>query len=389
MTKKTSEIILLINTSRKSGSGLVRGIAKYSHAYGPWIFHKQPPFYLTSERSRNKFIKNLKNLNADGIILLEETRLDEIKKLGLPTIASLVTNKNVPGIVRMLSDDHKVGRMAAEHFLERGFKRFGFAGYPDLFWSEQRKEGFLNSLKKEGYSASVYEPDSKNMSWEKERSDISRWIKGLEKPAGILTCNDDRGEQILEICRKEDTNVPEEVSVIGVDNDSLICDLAHPPLSSIGLDFEKAGFESAAILDEMIKGKKPSKEIITVEPTFAVTRQSTDILAIEDEEVVRALKYIKDSPKKPIQVSDVVEELAISRRALEMRFKKSLNRTINQEIRRHRTIMIAKKLIDTDKTITKIAFEMEFNNVAHMARFFRQNMGLSPMEYRKKHSKNL
>ena len=219
-----------------------------------------------------------------------------------------------------------------------------------------------------------------------EQGLIADWLKSLPKPVGLMVCNDDRGRQITETCNAVGLNVPDEISVVGVDNDNLVCELSSPPLSSIALSVERAGYEAAELLDKLMAGKKKkTTRTITVSPTHIVTRQSTNILAIEDHEVVQAVRFIRKHPKEPIQVGDVVNVVTLSRRVLERRFRKALGRSVHDEIRRVRIEQVARMLMETNLSVSQIALDLGYPGVDHIARYFQREKGMSPLAYRKQY----
>ena len=226
------------------------------------------------------------------------------------------------------------------------------------------------------------------MLWENEKNIMTKWLKSLRKPVAILSCNDDRGRDILEVCRIAGFAVPEEVAVLGVGNHETTCELHHVPLSSICTNREKAGFEAAKILDQKMKREQIDQDNICIEPTGVIDRQSTDILAIEDTLVAQALRYIRKKGRMT-QVNDIVDECAISRRNLERRFRKVLNCSINQEITRIKIEQISKLLINTQMPISKIANALGYESLDYLSRFFRGRIGISPKAYRKKMAQNI
>jgi LacI family transcriptional regulator len=200
-----------------------------------------------------------------------------------------------------------------------------------------------------------------------------------------MACNDDRGQHILEVCKRIGFKVPEDVAVIGVDNDPMICEIGDPPLTSIALNVESAGYEAAKLLDRLIKNKKKNGQQIIVSPTYIVQRQSSDILAVNDAEVASAIRFIKGNAKNKILVNDVVKTTRISRRSLEQRFRKTVHRSIYDEIRRVRVEWILRLLIETDLPISHITSFFNFTDVEHISRYFKKEKGIGIREFRKLH----
>ena len=215
---------------------------------------------------------------------------------------------------------------------------------------------------------------------------MAHWLKSLPKPVGLMTCCDDCSQHIIEACKIAELHVPEQVAVIGVDNDELVCKLSNPPLSSIALNFERGGYEAAELLDKLMTGKEKMKnQLIKVEPTYPVSRQSTDILAIDDSDIAKAIRFIRQHCKEPIRVDNVVAAAALSRRVLEKRFQKILGRSVLCEIRRVRVEQIVRMLVGTNLPISQIASKLGYPSVDHIARYFRQEKAMTPLAYRKQY----
>jgi len=385
---KIPKVILLIDTSRAYGRGLLRGIAKYSNLHGPWIFNWRPPFYRETGREEIA-LSQLKDWSGDGIIIREQKKTIEIISMGLPTIVA-PWREPFPGVANIITDSVAIGRMAAEHLLHRGFRHFGYCGFGDMFyWSRERSEGFSKRIAEAGFKTHFYQqPKSRAQRlWEKEQILLADWLKSLPKPIGLMACTDDRSRDVMEACKIAGLNVPVEIAIVGADNDEIICNLSDIPLSSVAFNVEKAGYEAAELLDELMAGKKMADQRILVRPTHVVARQSTDILAISDKEVAEAVRFIRRHSREPIQVRDVVDAIALSRRSLYQRFHRVLGRSPNEEIRRTRVEQITRMLVETDLSVKKIALALGFSDAAHIARYFRQEKGLSLIEYRKQYGR--
>ncbi len=380
--KEIPKIILLIPEVVSYGRGLLRGIARYSRLHGPWAFF--------SERGEpSRMISLLKNWGANGIItyIPDGKNPQNIIPAGMPAII-LALNSQVEGYPNIMGNWENDGITAAEYFLNRGFKNFAYCSYSNLEWPRVRGKSFQNRINREGYDVILYEHPflSIHKHWEKEQDHLAKWLESLPKPVAVLACNDDRGKHVLEACKIADLCVPEQVAVLGIDNDETICELTQPPLSSIAVNTERAGYEAAELMDKMLKGYKPKNdENIYVQTLQVVTRQSTDILAIDDEVVARAIRYIRNNSKRPLQVDDVAEAVAVSRRGLERRFNSHLGNSIHHEIRQARIREICNLLLETNLNISQISQHLGFPEIPHMTRFFTREIGASPMEYRKKH----
>jgi LacI family transcriptional regulator len=199
-----------------------------------------------------------------------------------------------------------------------------------------------------------------------------------------MACNDDRALDICDACRTSGLHVPYEVAILGVDNDDLACELANPPLSSIAVNNERAGYEAAELLDQLMSGKNDVEKQITAIPTHIVTRQTTDIFAVADKEVVNALRFVQQHSTEDIHVDDVVEAVPLSRRVLESRFRKTVGRSILSEIRRARVEQVVQMLVETNLPISEIANRLSYSGIEHIARYFRREKGMSLIEYRRR-----
>ncbi|MBN1396500.1 MAG: DNA-binding transcriptional regulator [Bacteroidetes bacterium] len=374
-------VILLLETSRAFGRQLISGVARYSRLNTTWTFFKEPIDLKSS-------IPNLTKWKPDGIIMRDTLITKEMLKLKVPTIFAphfINYPKNIPIII---TDSSSTARMASRHFIEKGFKNLAYCGFDGIVWSEEREFYFDRFNSECGIKTHHYIPLKRNIpgGWEKEQQHICKWIKKLPKPVGILACNDDRGQHILEVCKLTNIKVPEEAAVLGVDNDEIVCEFADPPLSSIALNVETAGFEAAKLLDKMMStGKKINSRQIVAMPSHIVQRQSSDILAVDDQEVARAIQYIKNNAKNKIMVKDVVDATSSGRRALEKKFNETIHRTIYNEIQQVRVELISKLLIETNMPVSQITSLFNFTDVEHISRFFKKEKGIGLREFRKIH----
>lgn len=375
---RLKKVILLLETSREFGREILKGISRYARLHGPWSFYSEA-------RGLKSAIPRLTNWNADGIIMRNSVISNELINLNLPTILVLHDPKRPNQLPAVLTDGKTITKLASEHLLNRGLKHFGYCGFDNFVWSNERKKYFKEILNDAGYHVHVYnQPKQKKFkSWENEQILMRDWLISLPKPIGILACNDDRGQHVLEACKSADIKVPEEVAVMGVDNDSIICGICDPPLTSVALNLDAAGYTSAELLDRLMNGEPMQKQEIMVSATHVVKRQSTDILSIDDVDVSEALRFIRLSAKNKIRVNDVVAQTCLSRRSLESRFRKIIHRSIQEEIRRTRVELIAQMLIETDLTVSEITNLFSFTDAEHISRYFRKEKGMGLREFRK------
>jgi LacI family transcriptional regulator len=372
------KVILVVETSRAFGRRLLLGITKYARLHGPWAFYREPSGLQSS-------YPKLKDWHADGIIMRNAKTSKQLLELNIPTILVPHNNEIYPEFPVVKTDGESISKMAADHLLNISLKNFAYCGFDDFPWSAERQKYFEKYLKDKNFYVSIF-IRPKNLSrrkWESEQILMADWLKCLPKPIGIMACNDDRGQHVIEACKIAQLRIPEDVAVIGVDNDDLICDLCDPPLSSVALNVEKAGYETARLLDFMMNNRKTVNKNIVVRPTYVRIRHSTDIIATEDKELTKAISYIRQNFRKNIRVEDVVESTILSRRSLEQRFRNKLNRSINSEIRRIRVEHISKLLVETDLSISEIAYSLGFSSAEHISRYFQREKGKCLREFRK------
>jgi len=379
------KVLLIIDFSEGYGRGLLRGITKYSQLFGPWSFSRMPPLYREAG-GIDAVIKWAQDWGADGIIGQMQSAEDaqRLAQTGIPIIAQDVIErfKNIPNITGLYRE---TGRMAAEHFLQRGFTKFAFYGFNDIVWSRERLEGFEQRISEAGHSALVYEHPSneKPELWSYKASPLVKWLLGLPKPLALMACDDNQSMHVLEACKIAGISVPEQIAILGVDNDEVVCNLSEPPLSSISLNTEKAGYEAAQLLEKMMRGASKEMHDIIAEPLHIVVRRSSDIFAIEDKELAKALRFIYYHFREPIHVESVVSATALSRRVLEKRFAAVLGKSILNAINDLRTEQVALMLTSTNMPIGEIASACGYTDEKNLARFFKLKKKETPLSYRK------
>ena len=379
MLKKIPKVALLVETSREFGRSFLYGVARYSRTHEPWVFYRE-----TGGLERS--IPKIKDWGADAVMTRTLKHSEQLYSLGIPIIYIVHREFEQSPYPMVVTEGKKIAQMATEHFLDRGFRYFAYCGFDTMSWSVQRGHFFAQFLTDAGFPVETYnQPVHRHLQqWENEQAILAGWLKALPKPVAVMACNDDRGQHVIEACKMVNIKIPEEVAVLGVDNDVLVCDLCEPPLSSVALNTEKAGYDAAELLDKLMHGDAMTGQKIIVEPTHIVTRRSTEILSIQDPDVVAALRFIRNNCRSRISVDDVVDALTISRRVLEKRFRKQLNRSILEEIRKARTDAAARMLVETEMSISQIAQKLGYTETAHLSRYFHKEKGISPIAFRKR-----
>ena len=269
--------------------------------------------------------------------------------------------------------------------MERGFRHFAYCGDARFAWSAARGEYFSLFIRGSGGTCAVYAAEKARTGGDAETDGIARWLRGLPKPVAVFACYDARGQCVLDACRRAGLAVPEEVAVLGVDNDAVLCALSPPPLSSISLNTQRTGWQAAALLALMMGGGKVPAETQLVPPLGVVTRQSTDVLAVDDPPVARALRYIREHACEGLGVSDVLRHCPMARRTLEARLKALLGRTPRAEIARVQMNRVKELLASTDLALAEIAGRAGFRHPEYLSVVFKRETGVTPGEYRKQH----
>jgi LacI family transcriptional regulator len=405
-------VILLLYPNAGLDRGMLEGIVRYARTHGPWIFYLAgeepglplPEFEAVSGAPVKTFqvsarqrvhLPDLRGWGVTGIIGRLQNR--QIARLalnsGAPVIGMELSNEQLAAgqqsasLSEIKTDSYGAGRLAAEHLLERGFKNFGYCGYEGRGWSQCRQCGFTDRISEAGFTCHVYQtPIQKStLLWQRERPDVLSWLGSLPKRVGVMACNDIRGRQLLEATMLGEMLVPDDVAVVGVDDDQLLCELSAPPLSSVKLDSEIGGYHAAELLDGLMSGRVRKPQQLVIEARCVVSRRSTDVIAVEDTDVATALRFIRERARKPIGVKDVVKHVLISRRGLEIRFQRTLGRSIREEIQRVKLDLTKQLLLETTMPVAKIADTVGFGSVSYMSKVFRTATGETLTQYRRRH----
>lgn len=373
--------MLIIETSLAYGRAVLRGINRYVVAHQPWSLFLdlrelivEPPAWLD-------------HWQGDGIISRSTTPelARKLKRRGLPTV-DLTDVYGDQGLPHIWTDHHAVGRLAAMHLLERGFRNFAFCGFSGHDWSVRRREGLLSALGQTERPCALYESpwqSREKVSWEDQQQAIGAWLRALPKPVGVMATNDMRGQHVLDACRREELAVPEEVAVVGVDNDELLCNLCDPPLSSVVPNPERVGYEAAAMLDRLMQGKPLEREELLIEPLGLVTRPSSDVLAIDDPLVASAVRFIREHACDGLSVDDVLRHVPVSRSILERKFRKYLQRSPQVEIRSVQLKRTKQLLAETDHSLETIARLVGYQHAEYLSVVFKRETGQTPGQYRR------
>lgn len=381
-------VAVCLDQFRSHGRGVMRGIAQFVETYGPWSLFIDPLADSDYPRGRSE------NWHGDGILTYIEdpNRAERLLRSGIPTVELFAyrLDRKLPLVAH---DDIAVGRMGADHLLGRYLRRFAFSGYANTLWSDRRQKGFTDFLLEVGCPNPacllIKRPETLS-EWEQVQQQLMTWIRQLRKPVGLMACSDHHAQSILDACQRTGAVVPEEVAVIGVDNDEEVCRLSDPPLTSVILDSERVGYEGAKLLDKLMRRKTKSKQPqqMFVPPVSVVARRSTDVTAINDSLVASAARTIRERACHGLSVEELVSSLKISRSIFYQRFQDALGRSPHYEILRVQLDRVKGLLTQTSLPLKEIAEMASFNNPNYLSVAFKREMGVTPGEYRDQHARH-
>jgi len=379
--RKFRRVCLLVHTANEWSRQILRGVANYAHEHGMWDFHIEP-------RGFYEHLRLPREWSGDGIItrLTHPGLAGAIRRTGIPAVNVSWLGKHSDAVSKVVSDEAACGRLGAEHFLEKGFRSFGYVGpTAELGYSDVVGREFAETVGEDGYACAVTKPHIAENETElrQRRRQIARWLRRLDLPVGILVWSSETGRELTTICAELGLSVPEELAVLCVEHDPLMSALAPVPLSNVDQAPTRVGYEAAALLERLMRGGTAPDEPVLIPPIGIVQRQSTDTTAVDDPLVSQAMEFIRDHASEPIQVIDLQKLFDVSRRMLEHHFVRVLGRTPAAEIRRARLERTKRLLVETDLPVSKIAYQAGFNHPEVLIRTFQRELGLTPSEYRR------
>ena len=372
-------IVAFLHTEGGYDRQLLTGLAEGARLRPDWTIRTSPP-------------------NADALEVLRAWRPDmAVGRLGKAAVVRSLRRRRtpavntsnamaLPGVPRVGLDEHAIGRLAAEYLLGRGFEHFAYRRHPGLLLSRQREQAFAEALAEAGRTCLQPDSDPRAGGWQQFDPATMEWVRRAPKPLAIFACNDAVAQETTELCRAAGVGVPEEVAILGVDNDPLICELANPPLSSVAIPGRRVGQTAAQWLGRMLDGETiANHHTELLPPEGVVTRPSTDLLAIADEDLAGALRYIREHADRPLRVADVCEAAAVSRRALESKFRKHLGHSPLEEIQRAHLKRAEDLLRSTRLSIPDVARAAGLVSRERLTRLMSDRLGEPPAAYRRRH----
>ncbi len=384
-TFEPKRVLLWIESSRAYGRGCLLGIADYCRTHDPWrLIHVERDL----EQSVPSFLAEMR---FDGVISRSENReiAEGLESLGVPIVDLRGAIQPTHGHM-IDTDPAGCSELAFEHFWERGLATMAFCGYEGVDWSDRRRDAFVSLAGERGIRPLVFQslaqPERRGTLWheaqgEREDPGLSEWLRALPKPIAVFAANDVRGRQVLAACSASGIAVPEQVAVLGVDNDEVICELSHPQLSSIEPDTAAIGYAGAKTLDRLMSregaGAKPTA-LRLIRPSGVMTRLSTDIAAIDDLAVGEAVSIIRERGGNISTVDELASAVGVSRATLERRFRDSLGRSPRQEIDRVRLDRARMLVRRTTYPLHRIAQMVGYSNSSRLLDAYRRRFGVTP-----------
>jgi len=384
MVKRKPHVLLLMGR-HGTWHDLLLGLTEYVSRHTPWVLDLAEPTLAN--------VDALSSRAWDGVIGHMNMRdtYERVAAWGVPTVNTSqdLALETMPDFAHTATDNVAVGDLVAGYFLERGYHSFAFLGWEGHCNSQLREQGFSKRLARRGmdYRAMCLNapPVFGPLSLNDNDLGLLEWLKSLPRPTALFACNDSFAFRASQICVEGDIRVPERLAIMGVYNDPLICQLGHPPLSSVALLGQREGWEDAHLLEGLMNGRVKPSTVVTLPPSHIVTRQSTDLLAIEDVALAKALRVIQAKATTGIDVSGVARHAGLNRRALERRFTSRLGRSPGEEIRRVCLERVKWYLTNSSLSMEAIAEKCGFCGAQWMSVVFRKAGKMSPTAYRRRY----
>ena len=370
------QIALLVETSLGSGREILRGIAQFARDYANWeIFH-------AARGLEDAVPEWLYDWGGDGVIarIQNEGMLQSLKKLDAPIVDVLGVPAHDFPLVQV--DDEEISKQVARHFIDRDFVHFGFYGIKGENWSQRRQDALRQAIGSAGSFAHIHSLRGESEGDSNHNFELQQWLVALPKPVAIMVCSDQRGLALLEACRAVGLTVPEQVSVVGVDNDLAFCEVATPNLSSVRGGHMRVGFEAAKLLNHLIDGQSPPDTPVLVAPNEIVVRESSDSRSISDPAVRDAVRFIRERLSEAITNEDIAKAVGISKTRVQVRFRAALGMSIREFVAERRLLRAEKLIVATDLTFADIAERCGFRHHEYLGYVLKKRRGITPRQLR-------
>ena len=375
------KVLLLIDCASEHDRKLLRGMMRYSKEQGPWLFYRLSPDFRYGGNREEWALQWAREWKADALIgRWDDRKTDLLRQLDIPVV--LQNNRSRSDIFSNLTGDyHSTGKMAAQYFRKKLYTDYAFFGIKDIVWSEERCKGYEEEVKANGGRFYSYmEPEAGD-----EREKIMEWLMSLPKPVALFCCDDAHALFITETCKIAGIRVPDDIAVLGVDDDELLCDISDPAISSIKMDVENGGYMTCRLLNERIHKRDPRPFNVVIKPLDIKERASTLIYNIKDKRVLDIIRFIDAHYYEDLGMADILSRVPLSRRSIEMKFRQEVGMTIYQYLLGVRVDHLAYLLRTTSLPFSEAVYKVGFRDSVNVARVFRKFKGCSPSEYRNRY----
>ncbi len=382
--KKVHRLCLLVPCHTSFGRAVVAGVIEYCQEQGNWEHH----VVVDSDMSQSLMDVAVSEWKASGIIadLWGPNALRAVQGYGLPAVEVSGTWDTM-NPVRVQCDNRAVGQLVAKHLLEAGLKHFAYHGLPTAHYSQERHAAFVAELARahmrcDNYDAKCEPPGVEHIV--SERAAIGAWLKAMPRPVGLMCGNDFRAQEVIFACQQAGLRIPEDVALVGVGNDSFVCQITATPISSVDIAPGRIGYMAASVMDNMLRGRKPLRKPVLIPPAGLIVRQSSDVLRTDNENVAAAIRFIREHAHESIQVDDILRKVPISRRAMEKNFQALLGRSPREQIFHVHIELARKLLVETSLSLEAVAERSGFKGVTTLSPLFLRAVGMRPGEYRRR-----
>ena len=389
--KEKIKIAFAHNNITHNTEGLMAGISEYIRDRG----NRQLIIWPDCSQKSLTFLRE-RGCKGAFVSIQTTIKAEELLRIGIPVIG-VATIQNMLNLPFISANSKEVAQMACEYLLKKKFENFAFFGLTQAKWSADRLEHFSQYVAKRGYNVHVFKekqvllrndltPFTRlwiNTALTTGQQKLIEWLKQLPKPVAILASCDIFACYLINVAKEAGFDIPDEIAILGVNNDNALCNICDPPLSSIAFNFKKAGYDAAKLLDKMIAGHETMQgQCIEIQPTHVETRGSTDIYAIDDTAIVEAMRYIRQNGNTPLQVDAIANHVCMSKRLLQLRFHNLIGKSVHDEIIQAHFEIAKTMLIETNLPIDEIAIHSGFHYTSNMRRAFIKNTGMLPQKYR-------
>ncbi len=378
------KILVLIDYSTEFSRLLINGLIRYAQESRQWTFYRLPLYYRNLYGEEG-IIERAKEWNVDFVIVQWDfISLSSLERLQVPVFLEDYKEEG-KSYSNITGDYLSMGSMAAKFFIQRRYKNYAFYGKKGFIWSNERAEGFRREIEKVKGNYYFFESEAlHDVEWRSNHVQLEDWLLSLPKPVALFACDDSFALQVSELCKINNIKIPDEIALLGVDNDNLICNLSDPQISSIVLDAEKGGYELGRKIEMVVKNRDYTPFNITINPLRIELRGSTDKYNVDDIYIGKIIKYIESNFHLNISINQLTDLVPLSRRSLEIRFKKAMGTSLYQFIINLIMNHFINLLTTTKISMSELSIQSGFNDYSNAFRIFKRMKGCSPVEYREK-----